>query len=79
MDISILDPILQAGAFGLCAALISLLWWLLRHMLAAFRGNTSALISLTSVASDVLRTSRETREIVRDIQLTQRADHPRPR
>lgn len=62
MELALLSPVLQAGAFGVCGLLIWLLWWLLGKMLAAFRGNTSALENLIGLVSDVRETSEEVRD-----------------
>ncbi len=62
MELALLSPVLQAGAFGVCGLLIWLLWWLLSKMLSAFRGNTSALENLIGLVSDVRDTSEEVRD-----------------
>lgn len=61
-EISLLSPVLQVGAFGLCLVLIAVLWWLLRKLLDVLVGNTSALEGLSGLVSDVKEASQDVRD-----------------
>lgn len=62
MELHLLSPILQAGAFGVCGLLIWLVWFVVSKFLVAFRGNTTALQRLIGLVDDTRETSREVRD-----------------
>ena len=79
-EISLLTPVLQAGAFGLCLVLIGLLWWLLRRLLDVLSGNTSALDGLSGLVSQVKETSKDVRDRLLQFECPfSSEEHPKPK
>jgi hypothetical protein len=61
-QLSLLAPVLQFGAFGLCLVLIALLWWLFRQLVEVLRGNTKAMQSLCGLVEEGNETTSDLRD-----------------